>query len=325
LATVTICVPTYQRPELLEVALRSALKQTFQDFVILIGDNGSLPATQDVVAKLNDTRITHVRHTENLGMMGNWVWLMNQAKTPYAASLHDDDIWEPTFLEKTIAAFELHPKVSMVFTGHTLIDESGQELPEETTKRAHDLYEGLKPGIQSLDPSDTLHRAFVRNAPQPAYAAALRTSAVQAIEFPVEAGPVYDLWLTYNLGRLGHEFFYIPERLTRYRTWPGSATKSGIMANSEDWLFQLVLDNEHDARPAVLTQIRQRWAALRFSRAMALIGAPSTRKTAGNLLRESAPHLSGAQRAVAKIGGSNPLALEVLGLAQKGRSLVRKS
>jgi Glycosyl transferase family 2 len=320
LATVTVCVPTFQRPELLELALRSALAQTFQDFRILIGDNGGLEETKAVVERINDSRITYVRHAENLGMMGNWVWLMNQADTPYAASLHDDDEWEPTFLQQTIAELQANPGVAMVFTGHTLIDEVGNELEAATEQRARDLFHGLHAGIQSVDPSDTLHRAFVRNAPQPAYAAALRTSSVQAVTFPTEAGPVYDLWLTYQLGLAGHQFSYLPQRLTRYRVWPGSATKSGAIAESEDWLFQHVLGEEQNIRPEVLSQIRSRWASLRFSRAMTLLSNPLARPTVRKLFCESAADLSGVQRAVAKVSGSNGAALSVLGLLQKGRT-----
>ncbi len=325
MATITICVPTYQRPELLERALRSALAQTLQDFRIIIGDNGGLPATQEVVTRLNDARITYVRHAENLGMMGNWVWLMNQATTPYAVSLHDDDEWEPTYLAQAVTVLEHNPTVAMVFTGHTLINEAGTVLVNETNQRATELFAGLSAGLQSADRSDTLYRAFVQNAPQPAYAAVLRSSAVQAVHFPEEAGPVYDLWLTYQLGLQGHRFWYLPERLTRYRVWPGSATKSGVIAQAEDWLFQTVLDAETDVRTDVLTQIRQRWARLRFSRAMTLIGSPGSRPVVRDLLRHSAPHLSGLQRLVAATSGSSGLAVSALGILQTGRKRMTKN
>jgi glycosyltransferase involved in cell wall biosynthesis len=319
---VTVCVPTFKRPELLEVALKSALHQTLQNFVIIVGDNGSVPETEAVIQRLNDPRITHVKHTDNLGMMGNWVWLMNQAKTPFAASLHDDDQWQPTFLEETVAAMQQHPDVAMVFTRHSLVDENGTYLPTLTTERHNALFTGLQPGVQPSGQSETLHRAFVRNAPQPAYSALLRTSAVQSVSFPEEAGPVYDLWLTYQLGIAGQQFFYIPKDLTLYRVWPGSATKSGIMAASEDWLFHLALTEQHDADPVVLNQIKQRWAELRFSRAMTLIDNSVGRRTARQLLRESAPALSGARRAVATAAGRSVGVLHALNLVRKGRAWV---
>lgn len=316
---VTVCVPTFKRPELLEVALRSAIAQTVTDIEILVGDNGGLPETSAVIDRLADSRIRLVTHETNLGMMGNWVWLMTSATTPYVASLHDDDQWEPTFLEQTLHAMERHPEVSMVFTSHTIVDQHGEAQLEVTRQREANLFAGLRAGLQSTDPSEALHRAFVLNAPQPAYAALIKAEAVRSVDFPVEAGPVYDLWLTYQLGCQGRSFSYVPERLTRYRVWPGSATQSGELPQSEDWLFNHVLTHELAIRPDVRDQIAARWASLRFSRAMRQLAEPTASQQTQTLLRTSAPDLSGFKRAIAIAGGSSSVVLSALRVAQKGR------
>src|SRR4051794_35350386 len=99
---VTIIVPTYNRPRLLAEAIGSAVAQTSADWLMLVGDNGGSPDNEGVVRSFGDDRIRYVRHPAGLGPQGNWLELARLAETPLIASLHDDDTWMPTFLEKTV-------------------------------------------------------------------------------------------------------------------------------------------------------------------------------------------------------------------------------
>lgn len=65
--TVSIIIPTYNRARLIGRSIKSVLNQTYQDFEIIVVDDGSTDNTEEVVSSFNDERIRHIRHGENKG------------------------------------------------------------------------------------------------------------------------------------------------------------------------------------------------------------------------------------------------------------------
>jgi succinoglycan biosynthesis protein ExoM len=302
MATVTIVMPTYNRPDYIGAAIESALAQTYGDFVLAIGDNGGSPLTEGVVRQFDDPRIRYVRHPQNLGAQGNWLELIRQADSPIVASLHDDDVWEPTFLEQVVPPLLDDPSVSMVFTDFWLVDQDGRprvDATEALSARTHrDL---LPPGRLDVSLDEALRIVAVWNAPQPAYAAALRRQAVLATEFPPDTDPIYDMWISYAICRRGERMFYVPDRLTNYRTWPGSMTTGGF-ARPEDAVFRHMTEENVGVGP-VIGEIHRYWAELRWGRAGRLMAAAEGRADSQVELRAAEPHLSGVKRAVALTAG----------------------
>lgn len=90
---ITILIPTYNRSSYLEKAIRSALSQHFENISVIVSDN----ASTDDTAKLckiftDDPRFTYFRHSENIGMVRNWRYALdNLIKTEYVLILSDDD------------------------------------------------------------------------------------------------------------------------------------------------------------------------------------------------------------------------------------------
>lgn len=127
---VSILVATYNRADFLPGSIESALNQTFQDFEIIIADDGSPDHTQEVVEKLiqKDPRIRYVRGphvgwpsiTANLGL--------NETRGEYIAILDDDDRWsDPEKLEKQVAFLDANSDYVGCGGGAIIIDEHDQE------------------------------------------------------------------------------------------------------------------------------------------------------------------------------------------------------
>ncbi|WP_322507795.1 glycosyltransferase, partial [Anaerolinea sp.] len=57
---VTIVLPTYNRADMILDAIRSVQAQTFQDWEIVVVDDGSTDNTEEVVLSLHDSRIHYV-------------------------------------------------------------------------------------------------------------------------------------------------------------------------------------------------------------------------------------------------------------------------
>ncbi|OIO73349.1 MAG: hypothetical protein AUJ57_04540 [Zetaproteobacteria bacterium CG1_02_53_45] len=122
---VTICIPTYNRSELLNRAVQSALQQTYQNFEILISDNASTDDTELLCREWikSDKRIRYHRNETNLGGAANILQTFERAETELVVMCADDDSLYPQHLEKTVRAFQKHPGIGMAF-GQTFIGKS---------------------------------------------------------------------------------------------------------------------------------------------------------------------------------------------------------
>ena len=65
--TVSVTIATYNRCNLLGKAIQSILEQTYQDFEIIVVDDGSSDGTEEVVKNFKDERIQYIWHEKNKG------------------------------------------------------------------------------------------------------------------------------------------------------------------------------------------------------------------------------------------------------------------
>ena len=129
---VTIGVPVYNGERYLAATLDSLLAQTFEDFVILVGDNASTDGTAAIVAEYaaRDARVRHVLHPKNLGAAGNYNRLCEMAETEFFRWSAADDCSGPRFLETCLEVLRREPDAALVYPRVMLIDESGAEISE---------------------------------------------------------------------------------------------------------------------------------------------------------------------------------------------------
>lgn len=125
---VSICIPTYNRPELLREAVRSCLDQTFGDFEIIITDNSETDASERMIGGLNDPRIRYHSNGGNIGPTRSCNKALSLARGKYVKWLMDDDLIKPVFLELTVAALENHPTAGVAMAPMDLIDAQGRRI-----------------------------------------------------------------------------------------------------------------------------------------------------------------------------------------------------
>ena len=107
--TVSVIIPTYNRAHLVGRAIRSVLNQTYQDFELIVVDDGSTDNTGEVVRSFNDDRIKCIRHEENKGGGAARNTGIRAAWGEYIAFLDSDDEWLPENLEKKVRALNSTP------------------------------------------------------------------------------------------------------------------------------------------------------------------------------------------------------------------------
>src|SRR5574344_1830027 len=127
---VSILIPTYNRKELLERAMESAINQTYKNVEILIGDNHSEDDTEALCREYEqkDSRIKYHRHTKNINALPNSTSLLTKFKGEYFVWLCDDDWLDLNYVEEGIKFLQKHKNYTYVSPRTVLCDDSGKKI-----------------------------------------------------------------------------------------------------------------------------------------------------------------------------------------------------
>src|SRR5215510_10367556 len=199
---VSVIIPCYNLGQYLDDAVSSVLAQSFQDFEILIVDDGSTDAATRAILERYARPKTRVIRTEHVGLAAARNLGIRQAKGRYLCALDADDRLEPSFLDKMTRV--LDGDESVTFSSAWLRafgDETWEWKPERCD-------------LQTLLSENTVLTAAV-----------VRRDAVVAIggydtAMPVQGDEDWDLWLT--LVERGYRGIILPEVLFQYRRRAGS-------------------------------------------------------------------------------------------------------
>jgi glycosyltransferase involved in cell wall biosynthesis len=126
---VSVILPTYNRAHLLPVAVESVLSQDFRDFELMVVDDGSTDATQEVLRGYSDPRIRTFTQ-ENRGIGGALNAGIQAARGSLIARIDSDDRWLPELLSVEVPILEKQPDAGVVYARAQAMDEGGRPLPQ---------------------------------------------------------------------------------------------------------------------------------------------------------------------------------------------------
>lgn len=127
---VSVIIPTYNYGGFIKRAIRSVLRQTFEDFELIVVDDGSTDHTEAIVKSIPDRRIKYLRHTKNRGGNAARNTGLRAASGSYLAFLDSDDEWLPDKLDLQIKLFaESNEKIGLIYSGVNVIDQTGNSPP----------------------------------------------------------------------------------------------------------------------------------------------------------------------------------------------------
>jgi GT2 family glycosyltransferase/glycosyltransferase involved in cell wall biosynthesis len=92
---VSIILPAYNRAKVIVASVESVLRQTFEDFELIIVDDGSTDGTVDVVRQITDSRVHVLALPENIGVSGARNRGIAAARADWVAFQDSDDEWLP--------------------------------------------------------------------------------------------------------------------------------------------------------------------------------------------------------------------------------------
>jgi len=209
-------MPAYNSARYIAESMESVRAQTFQDWELVVVDDGSADETGEVVRRFadGDARVRCVRRP-NGGQAAARNTGLREAKGELVAFLDADDLWLPEKLAAQIPLME-ETGVDLVYTDGYIFSEEGDVSPEERfhvlpgeargTEMFRTLFESNRIGTLSV---------LVKRAALDAVGLFDEDRAYQNSED-------YDLWL--RLARNGASFYGMTEKLMRYRRHAASTT-----------------------------------------------------------------------------------------------------
>jgi glycosyltransferase involved in cell wall biosynthesis len=123
--TVSIVLPTFNRLAYLRAAVDSVFSQSFQDWELIIADDGSDAETKAYLNTFTDVpqvKLLHLSHTGNPPAVRNVA--LREATGEYIAFIDSDDIWLPRKLEAQIASLRCRATRKWSYTRCVMVDGS---------------------------------------------------------------------------------------------------------------------------------------------------------------------------------------------------------
>ena len=124
---ITVIIPLYNKEASIATALRGVLAQTYQDFEVVVVDDGSTDGGAAVVETFTDPRIRLIRQA-NAGVSAARNRGIAEAKGEHVAFLDADDEWMPQFLEEIAALIAEYPECKARATNY-IFNSNGVKSP----------------------------------------------------------------------------------------------------------------------------------------------------------------------------------------------------
>jgi glycosyltransferase involved in cell wall biosynthesis len=113
--TISVIVPTHNRPKFLDEALQSIFAQTTGNWEVIVVDDASDPPAKLPALEGQSTRI--VRHSASHGGAAAKNTGAGESRGEILAFLDDDDLYATTYISRALGVLDRHPEVQVVFMG----------------------------------------------------------------------------------------------------------------------------------------------------------------------------------------------------------------
>jgi len=132
---VTIVLPTFNREAFMVQAFASIRQQEYQQWELIVVDDGSTDGTESTVARLTKTvtqSVTYIRQP-NGGAYAARNAGCRRATGDYIAFFDSDDSWFPHHLGRCVDALDAHPELDWVFGAVTRVDHATGAVLDENS------------------------------------------------------------------------------------------------------------------------------------------------------------------------------------------------
>ncbi|MCC6456212.1 MAG: glycosyltransferase [Caldilineaceae bacterium] len=247
MSTVSLIIPAYNQGQYLAAAIQSVFNQSYQDFEIIVVDDGSTDETRAVVAQSREERLhrdrLHYLYQQNQGLSAARNSGIRRATGSYIAFLDADDLLLPDHFLTLTNELAKEPEVGFVAGQALPIDESGNYLshqasPAEFPAQSCQLLLGNPVAVGTM----MLRRSWLEKA--------------EAFDESLRACEDWDMWL--RLARLGCPMRWIKVPVFLYRFHLQQMTRNGERMRAATFAVLNKTFEEGAALPAQWLELRDR-------------------------------------------------------------------
>ena len=123
---VTIGIPFYNSEQTFTDAIRSVFAQTYQDWELLLVDDGSTDGSLDIARAIDDPRVRVISDSANRGLNYRLNQIVQLAEGEYLARMDSDDVMHPERIERQVAFLDHNPNVDILDSGVYIIDGANE-------------------------------------------------------------------------------------------------------------------------------------------------------------------------------------------------------
>jgi glycosyltransferase involved in cell wall biosynthesis len=207
---VTVAIAVYNGADTIRRCLESVAAQTFQDFEILVVDDGSTDGSADIAREFK----ARIVRQENAGLGAARKRLVEEALGDQIAFLDVDDEWLPQKLETQVAALDR--------TGAALIHTDGWYIYHET-----DAQRAVERNLSIPEDADAFEHILPSNLVIASSAMFSRLAMLEAGNFVADTVRCSD-WYGWFILAAKNSFLHLPQKLVRYHVLPSSLANAGF-------------------------------------------------------------------------------------------------
>lgn len=213
---VSIITPAYNAEKTISETINSVLKQSYENWEMIIIDDASKDSTVSVVEGYTDPRIKLIKSKENMGPAMAWNQGFKIMKGRYLAFVDADDVWEPDKLKDQIS-FMMDNQYSFTFTAYDWIDENSKPLNKVVHARKKHTYKSCLKDTDMGNSTVILDRSVIEIPQLPN----VRYNNDGTLRFPIM--------------KSGHNAYGIDKVYTHYRIMTNSVSRNKIKAAKNLW------------------------------------------------------------------------------------------
>jgi glycosyltransferase involved in cell wall biosynthesis len=217
----TIGIPVYNAEKTISKSIDSLLNQSFHNFILIISDNASTDLTEKICMDYTkiDPRIKYIRQENNLGLLKNWNFIVQNANTKYFMWAAADDFWKPDFIKKNIQILENDEGVVGSISKVGFTNQSNSDNLNHETGKSYNLVLNISGTYENR-----IKKSLQLNQATSVYAI-FRTKKLQKSLVFREYG-AYDLQIILNILEFGR--LNVIDELLMIRLPGGTSSKSYI-------------------------------------------------------------------------------------------------
>ena len=176
---ISVVIPLYNKAATVERAVKSVLNQTIQDFELIVVNNGSTDGGQEIVRKIEDSRLKLIEQ-DNQGVSMARNRGVEECSSDFVAFLDADDEWKPIFLETMLGMKELYPEYAVFASAYQRCDNKG-EISNIQLNRLPDNRQTIKNGLQVISLDNYFEVAALSEPPFCSISVMVKKEALEAI------------------------------------------------------------------------------------------------------------------------------------------------